>query len=201
MLLSLDDRIFGLDAQLIFQLIFMGIAIFLLFLAASYLLLDPVRKKLNDRKERVMQEQREALENREAAVRMREEYDGKLKEIDKVAEQILSDSRKKAMQRENEIIVNAKEEAGRIIAGARQEAELEQKRVNDEVKQEIISVASLLSGTVPHRSQISSTLPVVSQVASLLSEKLVASSLDEKKQNELIEQTLKEIGDDTWRKG
>lgn len=177
MLLSLDDRIFGLDAQLIFQLIFMGIAIFLLFLAAGYLLLDPVRKKLNDRKERVMQEQREALENREAAVRMREEYDGKLKEIDKVAEQILSDSRKKAMQRENEIIVNAKEEAGRIIAGARQEAELEQKRVNDEVKQEIISVASLLS------------------------EKLVASSLDEKKQNELIEQTLKEIGDDTWRKG
>ena len=148
MLLSLDDRIFGLDAQLIFQLIFMGIAIFLLFLAASYLLLDPVRKKLNDRKERVMQEQREALENREAAVRMREEYDGKLKEIDKVAEQILSDSRKKAMQRENEIIVNAKEEAGRIIAGARQEAELEQKRVNDEVKQEIISVASLLSDTL-----------------------------------------------------
>ena len=177
MLLSLDDRIFGLDAQLLLNLAFQGIAIFLLFMAASYLLLDPVRKILNDRKERVMREQREALENREAAVRMREEYDGKLKEIDKVAEQILSDSRKKAMQRENEIIVNAKEEAGRIIAGARQEAELEQKRVNDEVKQEIISVASLLS------------------------EKLVASSLDEKKQNELIEQTLKEIGDDTWRKG
>ena len=175
MLLSLDDRIFCLDAQLVFQLLFMGIAIFLLFMAASYLLLDPVRKILNDRKERVMREQREALENREAALRMREEYDGKLKEIDKVAEQILSDSRKKAMQRENEIIMNAKEEAGRIVAGARQEAELEQKRVNDQVKQEIISVAALLS------------------------EKLVASSLDEEKQNALIEQTLKEIGDDTWQ--
>lgn len=175
MLLSLDDRIFGLDAQLVFQLLFMGIAIFLLFMAASYLLLDPVRKILNDRKERVMREQREALENREAALRMREEYDGKLKEIDKVAEQILSDSRKKAMQRENEIIMNAKEEAGRIVAGARQEAKLEQKRVNDQVKQEIISVAALLS------------------------EKLVASSLDEEKQNALIEQTLKEIGDDTWQ--
>ena len=175
MLLSLDDRIFGLDAQLVFQLLFMGIAIFLLFMAASYLLLDPVRKILNDRKERVMREQREALENREAALRMREEYDGKLKEIDKVAEQMLSDSRKKAMQRENEIIMNAKEEAGRIVAGARQEAELEQKRVNDQVKQEIISVAALLS------------------------ERLVASSLDEEKQNALIEQTLKEIGDDTWQ--
>ena len=128
MLLSLDDRIFGLDAQLLLNLAFQGIAIFLLFMAASYLLLDPVRKILNDRKERVMREQREALENREAAVRMREEYDGKLKEIDKVAEQILGDSRKKALQRENEIIMNAKEEAGRIIAGARQEAELEQRR-------------------------------------------------------------------------
>ena len=177
MLLSLDDRIFGLDAQLLLNLAFQGIAIFLLFMAASYLLLDPVRKILNDRKERVMREQREALENREAAVRMREEYDGKLKEIDKVAEQILGDSRKKALQRENEIIMNAKEEAGRIIAGARQEAELEQRRVNDEVKQEIISVASLLS------------------------EKLVASSLDREQQDALIEQTLKEIGDDTWRKG
>lgn len=175
MLLSLDDRIFGLDAQLLLNLAFQGIAIFLLFMAASYLLLDPVRKILNDRKERVMREQREALENREAAVRMREEYDGKLKEIDKVAEQILGDSRKKALQRENEIIMNAKEEAGRIIAGARQEAELEQRRVNDEVKQEIISVASLLS------------------------EKLVASSLNREQQDALIEQTLKEIGDDTWR--
>ena len=174
-LLSLDDRIFGLDAQLIFQLIFTGIAIFLLFMAASYLLLDPVRKKLNDRKEKVMREQREALENREAALRMREEYDGKLREINKTAEQILSDSRKKAMQRENEIILNAREEAGRIIAGAKEEAALEQKRVNDEVKQEIISVASLLS------------------------EKLVAASLDEEKQNALIEQTLREIGDDTWQ--
>ena len=175
MLLSLDDRIFGLDAQLIFQLIFTGIAIFLLFMAASYLLLDPVRTKLNDRKEKVMREQREALENRDAALRMREEYDGKLREINKTAEQILSDSRKKAMQRENEIILNAREEAGRIIAGAKEEAALEQKRVNDEVKQEIISVASLLS------------------------EKLVAASLDEEKQNALIEQTLREIGDDTWQ--
>ncbi|HIW59324.1 MAG TPA: ATP synthase F0 subunit B [Candidatus Anaerobutyricum avicola] len=144
-------------------------------MAASYLLLDPVRKKLNDRKEKVMREQREALENREAALRMREEYDGKLREINKTAEQILSDSRKKAMQRENEIILNAREEAGRIIAGAKEEAALEQKRVNDEVKQEIISVASLLS------------------------EKLVAASLDEEKQNALIEQTLREIGDDTWQ--
>lgn len=175
MLLALDNRIFGLDAQLLFTLVCQGIAIFILFMAASYLLLDPVRKILNDRKNRVMKEQREAAENKEIASRLKKEYDGKLKEIDKVAEQMLSDARKKALQRENEIIVNAKEEAARIIASAHQEAELEKKRVKDEVKQEMISVASLIS------------------------EKIVAASLDAEKQNALIEQTLKEMGDDTWR--
>ncbi len=174
MLLTLDNRIFGLDPQLLLNLAFQGIAILILFTLASYLLLDPVRKILNDRKERVMREQREAAENKENAVRMKDEYDGKLKEIDKVAEQILSDSRKKALQRENEIIAEAKEEAGRIIASARQEAELEKKRVRDEVKQEMISVASMIS------------------------EKFVAASLSAEQQNALIEQTLEEMGDETW---
>ena len=35
-------------------------------------------------------------------------------------------------------------------------------------------------------------------VASLMSEKIVAASMDEAKQNALIEQTLEEMGDDTW---
>ena len=174
MLLTLDNRIFGLDPQLLFTLVVQGIAIFILFMAASYLLLDPVRKILNDRKERVMKDQRDAARNKEEAVRMKDEYDGKLKDIDKVAEQILSDSRKKALQRENQIIADAKNEASRIIESARQEAELEKKRVKDEVKQEMISVASLMS------------------------EKIVAASMDEAKQNALIEQTLEEMGDDTW---
>jgi len=46
--------------------------------------------------------------------------------------------------------------------------------VKDEVKQEMISVAALMS------------------------EKIVGASMDEEKQNALIEQTLSEMGDDTW---
>ena len=62
--LKYDNRIFGLDPQLLFQVAFQMLAIFILFLLASYLLLDPVRKILNDRKERVMKEQKEAKESR-----------------------------------------------------------------------------------------------------------------------------------------
>ena len=168
--LKYDNRIFGLDPQLVFQVAFQMLAIFILFLAASYLLLDPVRKILNDRKERVMKEQKEA----EQAIRFKDEYDTKLKRIDKEAEQILSDARKKAMQRENEIIADARAEAARIMENAKSEAELEKKRVKDEVKQEIISVAALMS------------------------EKIIAASVDEQTQNALFEQTLKEMGDKTW---
>ena len=163
--LKYDNRIFGLDPQLLFQVAFQMLAIFILFLLASYLLLDPVRKILNDRKERVMKEQ---------AVRFKDEYDTKLKRIDKEAEQILSDARKKAMQRENEIIADARAEAARIMDNAKKEAELEKKRVKDEVKQEIITVAALMS------------------------EKIIAASVDEETQNALFEQTLKEMGDKTW---
>ncbi len=174
LLAQLDNRIFGLDAQLLFQLVFQGIAVFIIFMVASKLLLDPVRKILNERKERVENDQKEAAKNREEALRIKEEYDGKIKNIDKEAEQILSDARTKALRREDEIVDDARQEASRIIASARQEAELEKKRVKDEVKQEMISVASLMS------------------------EKIVAASLDADKQNALIEQTLEEIGDETW---
>ena len=174
LLAQLDNRIFGLDAQLLFQLVFQGIAIFIIFTVASKLLLDPVRKILNERKERVENDQKEAARNREEALRIKEEYDGKIKNIDKEAEQILSDARTKSLRREDEIVGDARQEASRIIASARQEAELEKKRVKDEVKQEMISVASLMS------------------------EKIVAASIDADKQNALIEQTLQEIGDETW---
>ncbi len=169
-----DDRIFGLDPQLLFQLCFQILAVFLLFLLGSYLLIEPVRKILNNRRERVMREQKEARESRDEAVRLKEEYDKKLGEIDRQAEQILSDARKKALQREDEIIADARQEADRIIAAARNEAELEKRRVKDEVKQEIISVAALMS------------------------EKIIGEAVDQRKQNAIFEQTLKEMGEETW---
>ena len=70
--LKYDNRIFGLDPQFVVQVAFQMLAIFILFLAASYLLLDPVRKILNDRKERVMKEQKEAKESREQAIRFKD---------------------------------------------------------------------------------------------------------------------------------
>ena len=66
-------------------------------------------------------------------------------------------------------------EAARIIERAGREVELEKKKALDDMKQEIISIASLMAG------------------------KVVAASIDTTIQDTLIDETLKEMGESTWQ--
>lgn len=168
------SRFFGLDFQLINDSILVAIAVFVLFTVASYNLFNPVRKVLENRAQRIKDDIENAKKEKEDAVSFKSEYDTKLKNIEKEAELILSEARKAAMKNENKIIAEAKEEASRIITRANEEAILEKKRAMDEIKQEIISVASVMAG------------------------KVVAASIDTKIQDGLLEETLKEMGEQTW---
>ena len=174
MLLDADPYIFSLDAQLLFGVLIQGISIFILFALLSYLLFDPVKKLLANRKEKIKNDIESAKQDKEDAAKLKEEYDEKIKSIEKEAEAILSASRKKALKREEEITGEAKEEAGRILARANQEIALEQSKVQDELRKEIIAVATLMAS------------------------KIVTVSISEEQQNALLEETLKEMGDDTW---
>jgi F-type H+-transporting ATPase subunit b len=167
-------RLFDLDWQLLSDSCLSIIAVFVLFLALSYFLFNPARKMLNDRKQKIHDELADAKNNMDSARELKAEYDAKLKEIDKEAESILSDARKRALANENQIIEKAKEEASRIIERARVEAELEKQKMADDVKKEMVSVASVLAG------------------------KVVAGAIDTAVQDRLIDETLKEMGDSTW---
>ncbi len=168
------ERMFGIDWQLLADSTLTIIAVFVLFAIMSYFLFNPARKMLTDRQARIKGELDDAKANMDEANRLRKEYEAKLAGINKEAESILSEARKKALASENRIVAEAKEEAARIMERARMEAELEKKKVSDEVKTEIISVASLMAG------------------------KVVAASIDTTVQNQLIDETLKEMGKDTW---
>lgn len=169
------DRILGLDVQLIHDALFTGVNVFILFFALSYLLFNPARAMLEKRTERIRTDLDTAAKDKETAAGLKTEYEAKLKDIDKEAEAILSEARKKALKREEEILEEAKAESARIIERAGREAELEKKKALDEMKQEMITIASMMAG------------------------KAVAVSIDGKVQDELIERTLKEIGDETWQ--
>lgn len=177
MLLSAEggyERLFNLDLQLLFDSCLTLIAVFVLFLVASYFLFNPARKFLNGRSDRIKNDLDTAASEKEAALAMKAEYEAKLKAVDKEVDQILSEARKKASANESKIIEEARAEAAAIIQRANVEAELEKKRVANEVKQEMVTIASLMAG------------------------KVVAGNIDTTIQDSLIEETLKEIGDNTW---
>ena len=168
------ERLFTLDAQLAFDTIVLALSMLVLFTLLSYLLFDPVRDMLAKRQQRIVDDQEAAKRDKKDALAFKEEYDKKLKEVDKEAQEILSAARKRAMQNEAKIVAEAKEEAARIIARANAEIELEKKRALDDMKQEMITIASLMA------------------------EKVVATSIDTKVQDSLIDETLKEMGEGTW---
>lgn len=169
------ERLFNLDAQLLHDTLLLAIAVFVLFLVMSNLLFNPARKLLNERKERIAAEIANANADKEEAAKLKADYEEKIKAADKEAEAILSEARQKAQKNEAKIVADAKEEAAGIIQRANTEAELEKKRVADEVKQEMVSVASLMA------------------------QKVVSREINTDIQNDMIEQTLNEMGDKTWR--
>ena len=169
------ERLFTLDAQFLFDAVVLALSMLVLFTALSYLLFNPVRDMLEKRKQRVVDDQETAKREKEEAIAFKEEYDLKLKQVNKEAEAILSEARKKAKQNEMKIVAEAKEEASRIIARANAEIELEKKRALDDMKQEMIEVAAMMA------------------------QKVVAASIDTNVQESLIDETLKEMGEGTWQ--
>ncbi len=172
---SMEGYIFGLSPQLLLDSLILLLAVGFMFVLLSYLLFNPARDLLNKRREKIANEMAEAAKEKEDAESFKAEYDAKLKAADKEAEAILSEGRRKALKREDEIVNEAKAEATRIMERASREIELEKNKMKDEVKQEMVAVATVMAG------------------------KLVASSLDEEKQAQLIDEALNEMGDDTWQ--
>lgn len=169
------ERLFDLDFQLLHDAVLTAVSVFFLFLLLSYLLFDPVHEMLKKRREKIQSDIDSAKKDKEDADALKTEYEEKLKNVSVEADEILSEARKRATTNENHIIAEAKEEAARIIKQAHTEAELEKEKVKDEVKKEMVEIASLMAG------------------------KVVADRMDTTVQDALVEETLKEVGEKTWQ--
>ena len=169
------ERLFDLDPQLLADSALNLIAVLVLYFLLSYLFFNPLRKLLDERKKLIAEDIASARQDKEEAALLKSDYDEKLKQVDKQADEILSQARQKALQNEARVTEQAKVEAGRIIKRAEQEAELEKKRALDDMKQEMISVAELMAG------------------------KVVSTNMNTEIQESLVDETLKEMGESTWQ--
>lgn len=171
----MDPRIFGLDPQTLFDTCITLVAMLVLFILLSYLLFNPARKLIEKRKELIQGQLDEAAAAKKEALGMKEDYDSRLAKVNEESAELLTEARKKAQVRENEIVAQANEEAHRIVVRAEKEVALEKDKVRDEMKQEMVQVATLMAG------------------------RFVVSSMDEETQAKLVDETLKDMGDATWQ--
>lgn len=171
----MGDKIFGLDSQLLVDTGITLIAMLVLFILLSYLLFNPARKLIQKRKDFIQGQLEEATKAQSDAKEMKIQYDEKLAQVDAETAELLADARRKALDKEKEIVEKASEEAHQIKVRAEKEVELEKNKVRDEMKQEMVQVASAMAG------------------------KFVEASMNKDKQAQLIDETLKEMGDETWQ--
>ncbi|MDD3251564.1 MAG: F0F1 ATP synthase subunit B [Lachnospiraceae bacterium] len=169
------DRLIGFDPQLLHDSVLTAINVFILFFGLSYLLFNPVRDVLEKRRQKIAGELAQAAEDKTSAAALKEEYEAKLKDINKEAESILEAARRKGKSREEEMLEEARAEAARIVERANREIELEKKKAIDDLKQEVVDIAALMA------------------------KKVVGSSIDVTIQDALIDETLKEMGESTWQ--
>jgi len=169
------ERLIGFDVQLLHDAAIMGISIFILFFGLSYLLFNPVKDVLKKRRERVLSELEDASTKSKDANELKALYESKLKDISLERDRILEDARKKAKLKEADIIAKAEQEAKIITQRADKEIELEKRKALDELKREIVDIASVMAS------------------------KALSSSMDMNMQKSIIDEALKGIGESTWQ--
>jgi F-type H+-transporting ATPase subunit b len=172
--LAEKTRILGFDLQTLIQIGFQGLAALILFFFLSKLLFKPVRDILEKRHTEIETTLDKIEADNKAATELIAEYDGKIKNIKIEADKILTHAHKKAIAREDEIVKEAHEEAIKIMQRAHLDIEREKVQVKDEIRQEIIEVATIMAA------------------------KYVEVTLSEEQQKVLINETIDEMGDDTW---
>ena len=169
----MDGRLFGLDAQLLFDIIVMMVFIFLLYLILSKLFFNPVRTFLEKRQEGIDKDVEDAKAADAKVAELKAIYEEKLKVVNKEAESLMSVSRRQALKSQETIVAEAKEKAAARLLDAQREVLEEKQQVKTQMKQETAEIAGLLaSGFV--------------------------TCDDPFKQAVLVEEAIKEKGGDAW---
>lgn len=167
-------RILGFDMATLIQIIWQWVAIMILFIVLAKLLFNPVREILRKRSEEIEGTLDKIEADEKAASELKADYEDKLKNIKAEADKILAHAHTRAVAREDEIVKAANEEAGKIMQRAHLEIEREKEQMKDDIRREIIDVATIMAG------------------------KFVQASLTEEQQRVLVNETINEMGDDTW---
>jgi len=152
-------------------IIFTWCNLLILFLVFKKFLFGRVHKIFEDRQNDVTEVYNKADESLEHAKNLETEYTALMQNAKEESAEIIKTASKKAQVRSDEIIADAKKEAGAILARADEDVEREKKRAQNELRGEI------------------------SELAVMVAQKIVEKEISEEDHDRFINDFIENVGD------
>lgn len=171
-----EGRVFALDTQTLINIAIQLLNGIILAVALSLILYKPVKRFMQNRTENIQKQINDSDATMAKANELIAEYTSKIKNVDKERLRVIEAAR-----------VEANEEKAIILEEARKEAERIKKRSLERIEAE------------RKRSRIETRVYIV-ELATLLAEKYIAHSIDEKEQDKLFNEALAQLEETQWRK-
>lgn len=114
-------------------------------------LFKPVKRILEQRQQAVDARYADADAAKAAAEADRTLWEQKLQTADEEADALVAEAKKKGLHQEERIVADAKEKAEEILRRAKTDADLERKKAQADIKQEIVDVSALLAAKMLDR--------------------------------------------------
>lgn len=169
-----EGSIIEINKNMLLNSAFYLLNVIILAVVLIFILYRPVKRFMQQRTQRIQNEIETAQTEREEAQELKELYEGKLKDIDREREEVLSQAYKKSMERSDHILKEAREEADHMVTRGLAELELERDNVEDEMKRQLIELSLLTAG------------------------KFVEVSMDRKTQDKYIDEALADWEEGIW---
>lgn len=149
----MDGRLFGLDAQLLFDVLVMLVFIMVLFAIMSVLFFNPVRSFLEKRREALDEMAEETRKAQEQAQSLRMAYEEKLKDVDREIQILLTTKRREAFVQQENILNNAREQARLRMEAEKKAVSREKMQAQEAIMRQAEILAVLMASqfiTVKH---------------------------------------------------
>ncbi|MFV8826328.1 F0F1 ATP synthase subunit B [Alkalihalobacterium sp. APHAB7] len=157
-----------------FDAIYQLIMFFILMALLRKWAWGPIMNMMKQREEHIANEIDTAEKNRKDAVKYLEEQREAIKQARQEAQEIVENAKKLSAKQGEEIVATAKAEAERMKDSALAEIQREKEQAVSALREQVTSLSVLIAT------------------------KVIEKELDEKQQDQLIQEYLKEVGEELW---
>lgn len=164
----------SVDFNLVNMLVQLTATLVLYFILRKFLYF-PIKDLLNKRQDYIMKNVEDSEKNNLKSQVALRDYELKLKEAKKEANEIVDQAKKRADDIVNNSVSDAKEESRKIMEKADKELANKKSMAMDEMKGDMVNIAILAA------------------------EKLIGENISTKKDKEIIEKSIEEVGKEQWK--